>query len=246
VTTAGQRALRPAGPGDAELLYRIYASTREDELAIVPWDAAQKEAFLRMQFAAQDRYYHATFPDASYDLIISGEQVLGRLYVDRGETAWNVIDLALVPEHRRQGIGTKLLTQVLADAGAAGRPVHMHVERFNPARRLYDRLGFHQIADNGVYLLLERKPRLPCRLAFFNKRKDPRRFTICSRRRRTSQSCGASGLGEGSGKSGSHPGRVSHRKVHLLSGGPSRTPPRSTSPSGPAQAPKACPAPQGR
>jgi ribosomal protein S18 acetylase RimI-like enzyme len=159
VTTAGQQALRPAGPGDAELLYRIYASTREDELAVVPWDASQKEAFLRMQFAAQHRYYHATFPDASYNLILSGEQVLGRLYVDRGETAWNVIDLALLPEHRGQGIGTKLLTLVLADAGAAAKPVRMHVEQFNPARRLYDRLGFNQIADKGVYLELEWKPK---------------------------------------------------------------------------------------
>jgi len=158
LTTTARLALRPAGPGDAELLYRIYASTREDELAVVPWDAAQKEAFLRMQFAAQDRYYHATFPDASYDLILSAEQVLGRLYVDRGETAWNVIDLALLPEHRGQGIGTQLLTQVLADAGVAAKPVQMHVERFNPAQRLYDRLGFRQIADQGVYLLLEWKP----------------------------------------------------------------------------------------
>lgn len=157
MTTAGQRALRPAGPGDAELLYRIYASTREDELAVVPWDAAQKEAFLRMQFAAQDRYYHATFPDASYDLIVSGERVLGRLYVDRGETAWNVIDLALLPEHRRKGIGTHLLKHVLAEAETAAKPVRMHVERSNPARHLYDRLGFHQIADQGVYLLLEWK-----------------------------------------------------------------------------------------
>jgi ribosomal protein S18 acetylase RimI-like enzyme len=158
LTTTARLALRPAGPGDTELLYRIYASTREDELAVVPWDAAQKEAFLRMQFAAQDRYYHATFPDASYDLILRGEQVLGRLYVDPGETAWHVIDLALLPEHRGQGIGTKLLTQVLADAAAAAKPVHIHVERFNPAQRLYGRLGFRQIADEGVYLLLEWKP----------------------------------------------------------------------------------------
>jgi ribosomal protein S18 acetylase RimI-like enzyme len=160
VTTVGRQALRPAGPGDAELLYRIYASTREEELAVVPWDAAQKEAFLRMQFAAQDRYYHANFPDASYDLIVGGDEVLGRLYLDRGETAWNVIDLALLPEHRGKGIGTELLTQVLAAAGVAAKPVQMHVERSNPAQRLYDRLGFRQIADKGVYLLLEWTPPL--------------------------------------------------------------------------------------
>ena len=150
--------LRPAGPDDAELLYRIYASTREDELAVVPWDGSAKEAFLRMQFAAQDRYYRANFPDASYDLIISGEEVLGRLYVDRGEAAWLVLEIALLPEHRRKGIGTRLLTDVLAEAEAAAKPVQMHVERFNPAQRLYDRLGFRQIADEGVYLRLEWKP----------------------------------------------------------------------------------------
>jgi GNAT superfamily N-acetyltransferase len=157
LTATGRLSLRPAGPGDAELLYRIYASTREEELAAVPWDATAKEAFLRMQFAAQDSYYHATFPDASYDLIVSGEEVLGRLYVDRGEETWLVIDLALLPGHRGKGIGTRLLTEVLAGAGAAAKPVRMHVERFNPARRLYDRLGFHQVADEGVYLLLEWK-----------------------------------------------------------------------------------------
>jgi ribosomal protein S18 acetylase RimI-like enzyme len=151
----GRPGLRPAGPDEAELLYRIYASTREDELAVVPWDAAAKEAFLRMQFAAQDTHYRAAFPDASYDLIVSGADVLGRLYVDRGETAWQVIDLSLLPRHRGKGIGTRLLTDVLASAGAAGKPVRMHVERFNPARRLYGRLGFREIADKGVYLLLE-------------------------------------------------------------------------------------------
>lgn len=160
MTTTARPGLRPAGSGDAELLYRIYASTREDELAVVPWEAVQKEAFLRMQFAAQDRYYHATFPAASYDLIVSGEEVLGRLYVDRGEAAWLVLDIALLPEHRGRGIGARLLTDVLAEAGAAAKPVQIHVERFNPAQRLYDRLGFRQIADKGVYLLLEWTPRL--------------------------------------------------------------------------------------
>ena len=154
----GRPGLRPAGPDDTELLYRIYASTREDELAVVLWDALAKEAFLRMQFAAQDRYYHATFPAASYDLIVSGEEVLGRLYVDRGEPAWLVLDIALLPEHRGRGIGARLLTDVLAEARAAAKPVQIHVERFNPAQRLYDRLGFRQIADEGVYLRLEWNP----------------------------------------------------------------------------------------
>jgi GNAT superfamily N-acetyltransferase len=158
VTAVTHRDLRPAGPADAEVLYRIYASTREDELAAAGWDTPLKETFLRMQFSAQDSYYRATFPDAGYDLITRGEEVLGRLYLDRGEAAWLVIDLALLPEHRGQGTGTRLLGGVLADAGAVAKPVRLHVLRSSPARRLYERLGFRQIADQGAYLLLEREP----------------------------------------------------------------------------------------
>lgn len=158
MTTVEWPGLRPAERDDAELLYRIYASTREEELAAVPWNASVKEAFLRMQFSAQDSHYRETFPKASYDLIVSGDEALGRLYVDRAEEAWLVIDIALLPAHRGQGIGTRLLTEVLSAAAAAARPVRMHVERFNPAQRLYGRLGFRQIADEGVYLLLEWRP----------------------------------------------------------------------------------------
>lgn len=151
-------ALRPATDEDSKLLYEIYASTREQELAPLDWDVSIKEAFLRQQFHAQDTYYRATFRNASYDLIVDGDRVLGRLYVYRGEQAWLVLDVALLPEHRRQGIGTRLLKQVIAEAEAAGKPVQIHVEQSNPARTLYDRLGFRQIEDQGVYLLLER----PC------------------------------------------------------------------------------------
>jgi ribosomal protein S18 acetylase RimI-like enzyme len=150
--------LRPATHADARTLLRIYASTREAELAAVPWDAAGKEAFLRMQFTAQDAQYRAAYPAARFDLIVRGEEVLGRLYVDRGERAWSVLDIALLPGHQRQGIGTRLLTGLLAQAAAAGKPVRLHVAASNPARRLYERLGFAQVEDGAVYLLLEWRP----------------------------------------------------------------------------------------
>jgi ribosomal protein S18 acetylase RimI-like enzyme len=158
VTTALTPGLRTARPGDAEVLYQIYASTREEELAPVPWDAATKEAFLRMQFAAQDTDYHAKFPNACYDLIVAGERVLGRMYLYRGKRVWELLDIALLPQYRSQGIGTRLLTDLLDEARAAAKPVRIYVERFNPARHLYDRLGFHEITDHGVYQLMEWNP----------------------------------------------------------------------------------------
>jgi GNAT superfamily N-acetyltransferase len=153
--------VRPARQDEAELLYQIYASTREEELAAVPWAAYVKESFLRMQFGAQDRHFRTTFPKASYDLIVSGDEVLGLLYVDRAAQAWPVIHIALLPQHRGKGLGTRLLTEVLSEAAAAGKPVRLQVGRFNQAQRPYGRLGFRQISDDGVYLLLECRPTTP-------------------------------------------------------------------------------------
>ncbi len=147
---------RPIRPDDEALLFQIYASTREEELAPVPWTAAEKDAFLRMQFNAQHRYYQDQFPDASYRLILLGDLPAGRLYLHRQEDELNIIDIALLPAYRNAGLGTRLLREVFAEADAAGKPVRIHVERFNPALRLYERLGFSRIADTGVYFLMER------------------------------------------------------------------------------------------
>ena len=96
--------------------------------------------------------------DASFDVVLVDGEPVGRLYVHRGETEIRVVDIALLPEYRGSGIGKSLLRKLLAEADAATKSVTVHVERFNPALRLYERLGFHEIADHGVYLLLERRP----------------------------------------------------------------------------------------
>ena len=147
---------RPIRTDDEALLFQIYASTRQEELAPVPWTAAEKDAFLRMQFNAQHRYYQEQFPDASYQLVLLGDRTAGRLYLHRREDELHIIDIALLPAYRNAGLGTTLLREVIAEADAAGKPVRIHVERFNPALRLYERLGFSRIADTGVYFLMDR------------------------------------------------------------------------------------------
>lgn len=155
----GRVALRPVEPGDEELLFRIYASTRADELAVVPWNDAQKEAFLRAQFEAQDRWYREHYASARFDVVLIDGEPGGRLYVHRGDAEIRIVDIALLPERRGSGAGTALLRDLLAEADAAGKRVSIHVERLNPALRLYERLVFSVAEDKGVYLLLEREPR---------------------------------------------------------------------------------------
>jgi ribosomal protein S18 acetylase RimI-like enzyme len=155
---SGAVELRPVGPQDGELLFRVYASTRAEELSIVPWEEWQKEAFLRAQFEAQDRWYREHYAAASFDVVLIGGEPAGRLYVHRGEAEIRIVDIALLSEYRGGGVGTALLREFMDEADAAGKRVTIHVERFNPALRLYERLGFAVAEDKGVYLLLEWSP----------------------------------------------------------------------------------------
>lgn len=148
---------RPITSEDLPLLSRIYASTRQEELAAVDWTAEQKAAFLQMQFEAQHKFYMEQFTSAEF-LIIEQRKPVGRLYVDRRESEIRLIDIALLPEFRNRGIGGRLLRDLLAEGREVEKAVRIHVERDNPALRLYKRLGFRHIDDHGVYYLMEWKP----------------------------------------------------------------------------------------
>jgi GNAT superfamily N-acetyltransferase len=150
--------LRPSTAADRQLLFEIYASTRAEELAPLPWDDSSKYAFLAQQFDAQDTYYNQHRPDASYDVIVVDGRPAGRLYVHRGADQILVMDIALLPEFRNRGLGTGLLRDLMEEAAAAGKPLVVHVERLNPARALYARLGFEQTGDLGVHLELQWTP----------------------------------------------------------------------------------------
>ena len=146
---------RPIAPEDEPFLYRLYASTREEEIALTGWNDTEKEAFLRQQFTSQHKFYVEQFTKAEFQLILINAEPIGRLYVDRREDEIRLIDIALLPEHRSKGIGSRLLQELLDEGKKIGKPVRIHVERFNPAMRLYERLGFTTIDDQGMHYLME-------------------------------------------------------------------------------------------
>jgi ribosomal protein S18 acetylase RimI-like enzyme len=147
--------LRPIGPEDETFLYEVYASTRVTELAQVPWNDEQKAAFLRMQFTAQHQYYQEHYPRAAFDVILVSGEPAGRLYVHRGTDELRIVEIAILPAWRNRHVGTHLISALQAEAALARKPLRIHVERLNPALTLYQRLGFHEIEDRGVYLFLE-------------------------------------------------------------------------------------------
>ena len=151
-------SLRPIEAGDQEFLCQLYASTRQEELEVVPWSLEEKSVFLRSQFLAQHTYYMEQFTGAQFDLILNNGHPIGRMYVDRRLDEIRLIDIAILPEVRGQGIGGGLLRALLEEAKGLLLPVRIHVESFNPALRLYQRLGFEKVEDQGVYYLMEWAP----------------------------------------------------------------------------------------
>lgn len=153
-----ETTLRPITEQDHSLLLKIYASTREEELEAVPWSLEEKLNFLQFQFDAQHKYYQEQFPQANFDLILLDGEPIGRLYIDRREDEIRLIDIALLPEHRGSGLGGSIMRDILAEGQKTGLLVRIHVEHNNPAMRLYRRLGFEKIEEQGVYHLMEWSP----------------------------------------------------------------------------------------
>jgi RimJ/RimL family protein N-acetyltransferase len=147
--------LRPATEADLPLLFQLYASTRELELAQVPWSAEQKQAFLEMQFAAQRNGYASSYPQASHDVICVDGEPLGRVYLDRTED-FHILDITVAPSRRSQGIGSEVLRRIIAEAELTGKTVSIYTETFNPSMRLFERLGFRQKSVDGFLVLLEK------------------------------------------------------------------------------------------
>jgi ribosomal protein S18 acetylase RimI-like enzyme len=150
--------LRPTTDADRELLLAVYASTRAEELDQVDWAPGAREAFLQMQFTAQDHEYRRHNPHGSFDVILVDHRPAGRLYVDRRPGDLRIVDIAVLPEFRNRGVGRRLIEQLQAQAAAEGRIVSVHVEAHNRAAALYERLGFALAEDLGVYRRMEWRP----------------------------------------------------------------------------------------
>ena len=135
-------ATRPATGADEEFLRALFVSSR-------PFDASGLAAvpgLLEMQYAARDRSFAAAYPARRDEIVLVDGEPVGRLLTAGG----HVVDLAIVPSNRGQGIGT-LLLQRLLDEG----PVTLEVAVGNPAQRLYERLGFTTVGSTDTDLTLQ-------------------------------------------------------------------------------------------
>ena len=152
---AAEITLRPVTPSDREFLRRVYVGTRDDVQA-VPWDDAQRRAFLDMQFEAQQTDYETRFPGAEHSIVLVDGVAHGRIWIDRRGDEIRLLDIALLPERRGHGTGRELLERLIAEARDAGLPLRHSVYKTNGAAlRFYERLGFEVFEDYEMYVLME-------------------------------------------------------------------------------------------
>jgi GNAT superfamily N-acetyltransferase len=147
---------RPAVEADEQFLRDLYASTRPE---VADWPDEPREAFLAHQFEAQRIGWGRTFPGSRHEVIVVGDVPVGRVWVHWSSTECLIVDLALLPEYRRQGIGTHVVEELLANADRAGVPTRAHVERTNaPSVTFWTGLGFRETGGDALFIEIARQP----------------------------------------------------------------------------------------
>jgi ribosomal protein S18 acetylase RimI-like enzyme len=141
---------------DREFRYRLFCESRLPEWYVVEIDPAVREQLMQQQFRAQTETYLARFPRARFDIIEFDGAPVGRMVVNRPGDHVHIVDLAVIPALRGQGIGSALMRYWMEVARAANQPARVKVADTNdPSMQLYARLGFAQIHENVSYIEME-------------------------------------------------------------------------------------------
>jgi len=149
---------KDAGVGDDGFLFALYCDVRGAEVEAWGWPAAQRDAFLRMQWMAQSRSYAAAYPDATHQIICTESIPIGRRLVARGSGGMHLVDISLLASHRNRGLGTMLIQQLIDECRMQQTALDLQVLRGNLAQRLYERLGFKETASDPMYIQMQWTP----------------------------------------------------------------------------------------
>jgi ribosomal protein S18 acetylase RimI-like enzyme len=164
--------LRDASGRDEPWLKGLFSVSQPALVALASLPNGMGEALVTMQYAARQAHFHAHWPQAVQRVIewrdgiepgrAPGVQPVGALWADEGSDGIHLLDIAVLPDWRGQGIGTRCLQDLLSAAARRNLPVTLQVAFENPARRLYERLGFVLTgAEDGVNLPMIRRPPSP-------------------------------------------------------------------------------------
>jgi ribosomal protein S18 acetylase RimI-like enzyme len=149
-------ALRPESPRDEPFIRRLILETVAQELGADAWPEPMRSHLLEIQYAARRQSHSANYPEAASRVILADGSEAGWVVVTVLPHEVRLVEIMILAQQRGKGIGTAVIRGVLADAGAEGKPVRLHVNVTNHAAiRLYERLGFRRTAGNEVQHLME-------------------------------------------------------------------------------------------
>jgi len=152
----GPLRLRPERAEDDGFRFTLFCQSRTSDFAQLSLDAAALEQLMRFQFQGQTLSYRANFPDADFDIIEFDGAPIGRIVVDRSDSALHLVDQALTPALRGRGLGNAIMTALLHEAAGNALPVRLSVDPGNAAAlRLYRRLGFVPIRTDLHAIAME-------------------------------------------------------------------------------------------
>lgn len=155
LTVGGDIGFRPVEPGDGPLLLEAYASTRADELARTNWDQALRDAFIRMQFNAQQADYQTNYPGSQHLVVLLNGKGVGRIWFNETEEEIHILDLTILPSSRNAGLGTCIMRELMAQSSGSGKPLTIYVESYNRSLGLFERLGFKKAGEAGYSYLMK-------------------------------------------------------------------------------------------
>jgi ribosomal protein S18 acetylase RimI-like enzyme len=154
----GAITFRPELAADFEFSSSLYKQTRDVELNATGWTDADKTSFCRQQFDAQHEHYENHYPRAQFLMIELDGRAIGRLYFEQTRIELRLMEITISAEQRNRGIGGLISGTLLAHAKSKGIAMGLHVESFNPARRLYVRQGFRDVETRGIYNYMRVEP----------------------------------------------------------------------------------------
>jgi ribosomal protein S18 acetylase RimI-like enzyme len=146
-----QVTLRRANELDRPFVRRLYATTRETEIATLPWTEEQKSAFVSQQFDAQWTHYNLHYGSGNHDIVEVNGVPAGRFFVDRREDEILIVDITIAPEFRSLGLGAQLISMLQQEAASSNKRLLGHVECHNRACSFWRRMGFGFTTTDGVY-----------------------------------------------------------------------------------------------
>jgi len=151
---------RPETAADEAFLFALFESVKGAELAAMPIGVAMRRQLLAMQFRAMSTGYRSAFPAARFLIVLLNDAPVGRLIVNDDADCTRIVYIALLPEWRRHGLATALMTAVLDEPRKHGRRCEATVTVDNFASmRLWARLGFMERERSLTDVILEWLPR---------------------------------------------------------------------------------------